>query len=76
MLNNLGQSVEDSCMRHKPQELTSCGNVTVIYDMSIFTEWHVLHIKRDLNIWNKEGRTGVIFDTTVPRDRNFLKKYA
>ena len=75
VLKYLGQSVEYSCMRHKKYELTSCGNVIVIYDMSIITKQCVLHNKPDQIIWNKDGRTGLIVDVAVPMDGNCVKKY-
>ena len=75
VLKYLGQSVEDLCMRHKSHELTSCGNVTVIYDRSIITKQCVLHNKPDQIIWNKDGRTGLIVDVAVPMDGNCVKKY-
>ena len=60
-------------MRHKSLELISCGNVTVMYDISIIMVWRVLHSKPDQIIWNKDGRTGLIVDVAVPMDRNCVK---
>ena len=62
-------------MRHKSLELISCGNVTVMYDISIIMVWRVLHSKPDQIIWNKDGRTRFIVDVAVPMEINCVKKY-
>ena len=75
MLKDLRQSIEDSWLHQKSQELTIYGKINVMYDMSIITGLGVYHSKPDQIIWNKEERTGLFVDVAVPMDRNYVKKY-
>ena len=76
VLKDLGKSVEDSWLHQKSQELTICGNITEMYDMSIITNRRVLNNKTYLIIWNKEKRNGLFVYAVVKMDRNCVKMYA
>ena len=76
VLKDLGKSVEDSWLHQKSQELTICGNITEMYDMSIITNRRVLNNKTYLIIWNKEKRNGLFVYAVVTMDRNCVKMYA
>ena len=48
----------------------------MMYDISIIIGWLVPCSRPDLNIWNKEERTGSIVDVEIPMDRNCVKTYS
>ena len=76
VVKDLGGTVPDSWMLHKPQQSTVCGQVTVTYDMPVLTDKNVHHNKPDLVVWNKAERTAQIIDVAVPMDRNVIRKNA
>ena len=76
VLKDLGAKLSGSCLKHEPQQSTTCGNVVVMYDHPIIADQMFKHNNPGLCIWDKEKHTVNILDVAVPMDKNVIRNYA
>ena len=71
-LNNLPHS--EKWYEHKPEPVTECDSVKILWDFKIQTDKVISHNKPDILVFDKQSRDLMIIDVTCPFDTRIQEK--
>ena len=71
---HFGLPAADKWYEHKPETVTENTSVTVLWDMPVNTDREIKANRPDIIIKNKEDKTCLMIDMTVPSERNVTIK--
>ena len=74
ILKEANSGICTDCFKHIPTESTECKDITVMWDMTIYTDTCILANRPDIFVHDWTNQKVTITDIIVPNNKNLIKK--
>ena len=76
LLKDLGVEVCSEWFKHEPEKVVKKGNTVIMWDYPLITEKKVGANRPDITIHDREAKSVIFVDFSVPYDMNIMEKTA